>query len=109
MWKSLETWGREVPGSLMGPLDRCLDQNAERNADGKDNAHEGTDRNNDSIRNGNRGHFCSIRAKNLATFYECLESVGDTECENNGLNGLVEEIFKTVSHSGCSTAITCCF
>lgn len=26
MWKSSDMWGRDVPGSLMGPLGRRLDQ-----------------------------------------------------------------------------------
>lgn len=42
----------------MGHLGRCVDQNAGRRADSRDSAHEGSDRNSDSIRNRNRGHFC---------------------------------------------------
>lgn len=50
MWKSLEMWGRQVLESSMGHLGRSLDHNADRNTDSKADAHEGSDRNNDSIR-----------------------------------------------------------
>lgn len=88
MWKSSDMWGRDVPGSLMGPLGRCLDQMLREMQMAKTMPTR--------AQTGMTPSGIEIEAisvlENLATFCPCLENVGDTEFERNGLNGLVEEI-----------------
>lgn len=48
-------------------------------------AHEGSERNKDSIRNWARGHSCDSMIKNLVSFYPCLENLSEVEFKRNGI------------------------
>jgi hypothetical protein len=68
----LEEWATENPESykqnLMGSSGGSLEQSVNGNAESKGKAFEVSDRNEDSIGNGTRGHSCYIVAKKLSTF-----------------------------------------
>jgi hypothetical protein len=96
IWKSLvDFFTRECcMQSLMGDSGgRREDQNADRNVDIKDYAHELSDGDKDSIGNWTKtGHLCDNLAKDLPVVCLHLEILCEVEFNDDGLINMVEEI-----------------